>query len=75
MLINMLNCITMKINKLLREGASMEKISLSQLRKDYMYLYENIDEYFVDDDALVNKVSLQLIKGEISLKDYLLWNI
>ena len=53
----------------------MTNITLKQLRSDFNFLYENIDDYAVNEDALVNVVYWELIDGQMSIKDYLLWCI
>lgn len=53
----------------------MENTVLKQLREDFEYLEDNLSDYMVDEDGLVNVVARELLSGEMDLKDYVLWSI
>lgn len=52
-----------------------KEISLKQLRSDFEYLEENLSDYAVNEDGLVNIVSRGLLNGDMTVKDFVLWSI
>lgn len=53
----------------------MSNLTLKQLRSDFEYLEDNLSDYAVCEDGLVNHVSKALLYGHIDLKDFILWHI
>lgn len=53
----------------------MDLPSLEQLRRDYKYLKDNIQEYYVSEDGLINGASVKLLIGTMNLKGFILWHI
>lgn len=53
----------------------MTKITLRQLRSDFEYLENNLSDYVINEDGLVNVVAKELVKGDMDLKGFLLWSI
>lgn len=53
----------------------MRNITLKQLRNDFNYLEENLSDYAINEDNLVNNVARGLLNGDMDLKDYILWCI
>ena len=53
----------------------MRNLSLKQLRSDFEYLENNLSDYMVNEDGLVNVVARELLSGEMDLKDFVLWSI
>lgn len=53
----------------------MKDVTLKQLRSDFNYLEENLSDYAMNEDSLVNIVAKGLLDGDMDLKDYILWCI
>lgn len=50
-------------------------MTLKQLRIDFNYLNDNINNYLVNEDGLVNYVFVNMTSGTMDMKEFLLWCI
>ena len=53
----------------------MKHITLKQLRTDFEYLEDNLSDYLMGADYLVNHIARGLIDGSVTLREYLSWCI